>query len=88
MAIWLNETEFPVKHPICWIALEAAIGLVAASAKQLFYTKTVKEILWGYEDPLVEQILDGHKILSKCPVPDGLNAFIQLQVHEFLLNPT
>ena len=74
MALWLKNTNYPTDHGICFGGLKIQISLLGVS---LFQTKTVKEFLWGYEDPLLKFAYDARLI---CPAPDDLNPFVQLQV--------
>ena len=72
VALWLKNTNYKKHHPFC-----TGLVQVAASVVKLFQWKKVHEILWGYKDPFLEHL--SIKIPG-CPVPQGLSAFVQLQV--------
>ena len=78
MALWLKNTDFPTKHAFCFYALKQAIS---SYNSKLLQNKTVRELLWGYEDPLLKFVYNARKL---CPIPDGLNPFVQLQVGKII----
>ncbi|XP_032230325.2 lysosome membrane protein 2 isoform X2 [Nematostella vectensis] len=74
LALWLKTTDYKSKHSICFQGVEV---ILLKNKAALFQAKTVYEILWGYVDPVLNDINDVPSIF--CPKKEGLDPFIQLQ---------
>lgn len=74
VALWLRNTDYKKKHPLCLLGLQFEASRFKV---KLFHRKTVHEILWGYTDPFLEFLK--HPVGS-CPGQKGLSSYVQLQV--------
>ena len=69
---------------LCHLLIEGIVDLLNPS---LFQSLSVHEMIWGYTDPVLKFIYDGHHLpfVRNCPIPQDLTPFVQLQVLSILL---
>ena len=79
VALWLRDTNYNKKHPLCFMGLEVEAN---GQKVKLFQRKSVYEILWGYRDPFLEFLIKASKSPPpfNCPGREGMTDFVQLQV--------
>ena len=79
VALWLRNTNYNKKHPLCFLGLEVEAN---AQKVKLFQRKSVYDILWGYTDPFLEFLIKASKSPPpfNCPGREGMTDFVQLQV--------
>ena len=77
---FMEKVNFKQKHAFYYyFLLRPSLALIKPT---LFHTKTVQEILWGYDDNVLKA---AQLVKSVCPVPKGFSTHVQLKV---LLNLT
>lgn len=85
VALWLRNTNYSEKEKECFVALQM---MANETEVNLFQRKSVFEMLWGYTDPFLQEIVLASKLpppFPQCPGPDGgMTDFVQMQVRQIV----
>lgn len=81
VALWLRNTNYREEQKDCFDFIQMAAN---ETGVKLFQRKSVFELLWGYTDTFLADLVDASKLpppFPQCPGPEGgLTDFVQLQV--------
>ena len=84
VALWLRNTNYREKQGFCFNVIQA---IASETDVKLFQRKSVFELVWGYTDPFLTELVKASQVPTpqQCPGPDGgLTDFVQVQVHQLV----
>ncbi|XP_020617598.1 lysosome membrane protein 2-like isoform X2 [Orbicella faveolata] len=80
VALWIRNTNYREEQKDCFDFIQIAAN---EDGVKLFQRKSVFELLWGYNDTFLADLVDASKLpppFPQCPGPEGgLTDFVQLQ---------
>ena len=79
VALWLRNTNYREEQKTCFGFIKDVTD--KEEVLELFQRKSVFEMLWGYTDKFLEDLVASTELVPQCPGPEGgLKDFVQMQV--------